>query len=457
MGLFSKLAKATRQGIPGRDSGGGMGSAMARPVAPRPTLIQGGPAYFTPEGYVPPVQPEQSFMPTDVMRDPIADMFAAQPPQVRGPSLPKMPPPDIPPMPPIMCFVAGTKIDMADGTKKVIENIMVGDEVMALNNTTDKVSYVHDIPEDDRQLWTINDRITATDAHAFLTEDGWKSNNPDSSNLVYGDYNIKVTKLTKGDKLITNEGVEEVTDLKNEEAFTKVYNFSTDATHTYMVDGVVSHNKMPPRPPLIEREEPPIMVDKPPVVEEPPITIEDIDEIRRGRGGPRGMGGPQIQRAIGMGGDMMPPILDRNMIDYGYGPGIMPPTPDIFLDDMETRPMPFTDNPFKDRVSDMVPVRKPFVQELRPPMGDQMSIDRLPALPGKDMMPIRLPEPMPMLPEPMPMPMRPRMPMPGPIETPLPSSPMPMAPINLPRLELPQTNRIDRQIPMMPRMRGRGR
>ena len=32
----------------------------------RPTLIQGGPAFFTPEGYVPPVQPEQAFMPTDV-------------------------------------------------------------------------------------------------------------------------------------------------------------------------------------------------------------------------------------------------------------------------------------------------------------------------------------------------------------------------------------------------------
>ena len=56
----------------------------------RPTLIQGGPAFFTPEGYVPPVQPEQAFMPTDVMRDPIADMFAAQPPLTRGPSLPKM-------------------------------------------------------------------------------------------------------------------------------------------------------------------------------------------------------------------------------------------------------------------------------------------------------------------------------------------------------------------------------
>jgi len=149
-------------------------------------------------------------------------------------------------LPPIMCFVAGTKIDMADGTKKVIENIMVGDEVMALNNTRDKVSYVHDIPEADRKLWTINNRITATDSHAFLTEDGWKSNNPESSNLVYCDYNIKVSKLNTGDKLITNEGVEEVIDLENKEAFVKVYNFSTDATHTYMVDGVVSHNKMPP-------------------------------------------------------------------------------------------------------------------------------------------------------------------------------------------------------------------
>ena len=79
MGFLSRLAQAQRQA---------QGEASA--PAPRPTLIQGGPAFFTPEGYVPPVQPEQAFMPTDVMRDPIADMFAAQPPLTRGPSLPKM-------------------------------------------------------------------------------------------------------------------------------------------------------------------------------------------------------------------------------------------------------------------------------------------------------------------------------------------------------------------------------
>ena len=161
--------------------------------------------------------------------------------------------------PPIMCFVAGTKVDMADGTKKVIENIAVGDKVLALDNETDVVSYVHDIPEAERNLWTINDKITATDAHAFLTEDGWKSNNARLSNAVYNDYGIDVKTLKVGDKLITKNGLEKVTKLESEKDFVKVYNFTTSNTHTYLVDGVVSHNKMAPRPPI---ERPP--VDGPP-------------------------------------------------------------------------------------------------------------------------------------------------------------------------------------------------
>jgi hypothetical protein len=187
-------------------------------------------------------------MPTDVMRDPIRDMFAAQPPLRSIPGPPPMPPRDITP-PPIMCFVAGTKIDMADGTKKVIENIAMGDEVLALNGETDVVSYVYDIPEADRNLWTINNKITATDAHAFLTEDGWKSNNPKLSNTVYNDYGIDVKTLKVGDKLITKDGLEKVTKLESEKDFVKVYNFTTSNTHTYLVDGVVSHNKIA-RPPI---------------------------------------------------------------------------------------------------------------------------------------------------------------------------------------------------------------
>ena len=172
---------------------------------------------------------------------------------IGGPPIILPPAPPRPPIePPIMCFVAGTKVDMADGTKKVIENIAMGDEVLALNGEKDVVSYVHDIPKADRSLWTINDRITATDAHAFLTEDGWKSNNAELSNTVYNEYGINIKDLQLGDKLITNDGVEEVTKLENEKDFVKVYNFTTSNTHTYMVDGVVSHNKQPPgRPPIL--------------------------------------------------------------------------------------------------------------------------------------------------------------------------------------------------------------
>lgn len=193
-----------------------------------------------------------------------------QPPENTGPRPPdyKIKPIKDPimPLPPIMCFVAGTKVDMADGTKKVIENIAVGDKVLALDNETDVVSYVHDIPEADRNLWTINDKITATDSHAFLTKDGWKSNNSKLSNTVYNDYGIEVKDLQIGDELITNDGVEKITTLENKEDFVKVYNFTTSNTHTYLVDGVVSHNKMADRfPPKLITPPPPPPIDRPPV------------------------------------------------------------------------------------------------------------------------------------------------------------------------------------------------
>ena len=98
---------------------------------------------------------------------------------------------------------------------------------------------------------------------------------------------------------------------------------------------------------------------------------------------------------------------------------------------------------------------------------------RIPAMINEDPIsftPPIMPQPIPMvpdlpeiMPELIPMPMQPRMPMPAPIAAPIPSAPMPMAPVDLPRLELPKIDRMDRMnvmdrpIPMMPRMGGRGR
>jgi len=67
--------------------------APPQPMQPRPSLIVGGPAFFTPEGYQAPVQPEQAFMPTDRRPDPIGDNFR------RPYERPIMPMPSLTPMP----------------------------------------------------------------------------------------------------------------------------------------------------------------------------------------------------------------------------------------------------------------------------------------------------------------------------------------------------------------------
>jgi len=103
MSFFGNLSKKQKPvappGVVGNNS---MGQRPMR-QQPRPTLFVGGPAYFTPEGYEAPRQPEQAFMPTDRMPDPIGEQFRRE-----RPTLPPMPP-AIPPMPPA---ITGTDLGL---------------------------------------------------------------------------------------------------------------------------------------------------------------------------------------------------------------------------------------------------------------------------------------------------------------------------------------------------------
>jgi len=78
--------------------------APPQPMQPRPSLVVGGPAFFTPEGYQAPVQPEQAFMPTDRRTDAIGDNFKrpyerpimpmpspTPPPEMAQPAPPRVP------------------------------------------------------------------------------------------------------------------------------------------------------------------------------------------------------------------------------------------------------------------------------------------------------------------------------------------------------------------------------
>ena len=80
----------------------GDGGPQRFPPPPRQanTLVVGGPAYFTPEGYQAPIQPEQSFMPTNRAPDPIGDQFRrANPPPPAQTAPPPPPPPPPSPVP----------------------------------------------------------------------------------------------------------------------------------------------------------------------------------------------------------------------------------------------------------------------------------------------------------------------------------------------------------------------
>ena len=71
--------------VPGFAEGYGQAPGQARPSMPpqpnpigRPSLVVGGPAYYTPPGFQAPPQPTEAFLPTDVRPDPIGQQFMRQ-------------------------------------------------------------------------------------------------------------------------------------------------------------------------------------------------------------------------------------------------------------------------------------------------------------------------------------------------------------------------------------------
>ena len=130
------------------------------------------------------------------------------------------------------CFVAGTKISMADGTLKNIEDVVVGEEVRGHNgnNTVIKLDWVL---LGDRKLYTFNDseHYFFTSEHPFMTEEGWKSIKPEKTKERDGVelYDQLKGELKVGDKLVTDNGSIEITDIKSKEMNSPkmpLYNFN---------------------------------------------------------------------------------------------------------------------------------------------------------------------------------------------------------------------------------------
>lgn len=140
------------------------------------------------------------------------------------------------------CFAAGAHITMADGSVKKIQLVKAGDMVRGQDgsvNTVKKLIAHTGLP--DGKLYVINNHdFRVTNNHPILTTDGWKTI---KGGKVHG---MDTTALKVGDMLVKLDGTtEKVTDITgyNADNDTRTFNLEVDGNHTYVVDGIVVHNK----------------------------------------------------------------------------------------------------------------------------------------------------------------------------------------------------------------------
>jgi len=134
------------------------------------------------------------------------------------------------------CFLAGTPILMADGSLKPIEQVKVGDQLVAFDEKTavfknDKVKEVSQHAAD--RYLIVNGNLKVTSNHLVYSNGRWE----------------KIGSLKVGDKLFDSNGKEEtINDIKEIAQKVTVYNLEVNPYHTYVAGGFLVHNKTIPYP-----------------------------------------------------------------------------------------------------------------------------------------------------------------------------------------------------------------
>jgi hypothetical protein len=152
------------------------------------------------------------------------------------------------------CFVAGTKITMADGSIKNIEDVLVGDKVKSVNpetmETVDKTVIRTLVNPPSNQLLKItfsNGTVnTNTKIHPYYVKGkGWSSVDPAP---YKGREGFSAVPLAVGDQCQALENGKLVpliiTDIKMlPNLAVPTYNFSVEETNCYFANGMLVHNK----------------------------------------------------------------------------------------------------------------------------------------------------------------------------------------------------------------------
>jgi hypothetical protein len=150
------------------------------------------------------------------------------------------------------CFVKGSLVTLADGSRIAIEDVAVGDFVLGQGGSNEVVA--HDRPQliipdvRDGTLYGINgSEKFITSEHPVMTKDGWKAIDQENAKKFEPHLSkILVGNLTVGD-LLVKEGGELMLvtsiDKYTEQPQQQLYNLMLNGDHTYYVNEMLVHNK----------------------------------------------------------------------------------------------------------------------------------------------------------------------------------------------------------------------
>ncbi|MGL6265640.1 hypothetical protein ACSZNL_03365 [Aeromonas jandaei] len=156
------------------------------------------------------------------------------------------------------CFVAGTRITMADGSERLIETLQAGERVLDQYGHTNQILAVERVLLGDRRLYGINQLPPFfTGEHPFLTTRGWAAISPAMTRAE--NPTLIVLPLFTGMRLLgwsaaANTGnlalAPQPVELLVESLYwidapptTELFNLVLNGTHSYIANSLIVHNK----------------------------------------------------------------------------------------------------------------------------------------------------------------------------------------------------------------------
>lgn len=149
------------------------------------------------------------------------------------------------------CFVAGTEVTMADGSKKNIEDVEIGDKVISHKFEGEGQISLGTVEAVNKKTvasvvqYTFDDYTTlqATDDHPLysISHNGWASYDPAETQSQYG---MSVEKIEEGTMIKTFEAHKTIINIKVIKKLQEVYNLKEiSGDHNYYVNDYLAHNR----------------------------------------------------------------------------------------------------------------------------------------------------------------------------------------------------------------------